>query len=142
MNIKDIEKDLEFKPKGSFFGKLNRRNSKIKEDRAIAIAESAERIFKREIEDMLQQKKDLIREREGMLDLSPTHADSLVLANDFDAKEFFKSDLAIGIRLRELEIRMQIAVDRFNALFTEAVPEIMEDEIVEEKVVEVEGGTE
>ena len=67
---------------------LKRNNDKIREDRALAIAEDAQLIFKREIEDMAIQLKRLQRERDGLLDLSPTTADSLVLANDFDAKTF------------------------------------------------------
>jgi hypothetical protein len=71
--------------KGAFVGSLVRNNKKIREDRAIAIAEAAEMLYKRSIEDTEVKLKQMRREREAMLDLSPTDAQSLVLASEFDA---------------------------------------------------------
>lgn len=102
---------------GAFLLSLKRNNEKIREDRALAIAEDAQLIFKREIEDMAIQLKRLQRERDGLLDLSPTTADSLVLANDFDAKTFVEKDLQLGIQMRNLEIRLEIAKQRYAFLF-------------------------
>ncbi|HMV60768.1 MAG TPA: hypothetical protein PKL69_07450 [Agitococcus sp.] len=102
---------------GAFLLSLKRNNDKIREDRALAIAEDAQLIFKREIEDMAIQLKRLQRERDGLLDLSPTTADSLVLANDFDAKTFVEKDLQLGIQMRNLEIRLEIAKQRYAFLF-------------------------
>ena len=70
--------------KGAFAESLQRNNKKIREDRAIAITEDAQLIYKREVEDMEIQIKQIKRERDQMLDLSPTNADSLVLATDFN----------------------------------------------------------
>lgn len=103
--------------KGAFVGSLTRNNKKIRADRAIAIAESAEMIYKREVEDLQVQIKQLKREREAMLDLSPTTADSLVLASDFDAREFVKKDIEMGIKLRNMEITLEIAKSRYSHLF-------------------------
>ncbi len=104
-------------PEGAFLLSLKRNNDKIREDRALVIAEDAQLIFKREIEDMAIQLKRLQRERDGLLDLSPTTADSLVLANDFDAKTFVEKDLQLGIQMRNLEIRLEIAKQRYAFLF-------------------------
>jgi hypothetical protein len=106
---------------GKFVQNLVRNNKKIREDRAIAIAESAQMIFKREVEDLELEIKGLRRDRENMLDLSPTNADSLVLATDFDAKAFVKKDLELGVKIRNLEIKLDIARNRYNELFTNAV---------------------
>lgn len=103
--------------KGAFVDSLKRNNRKIREDRAIAIAESAEIIYKREVEDLELEIKKLRREREAMLDLSPTTADSLVLASDFDAKSFVTKDLDLGVKIRNLEIKLDIAKNRFQHLF-------------------------
>lgn len=103
--------------KGAFVGSLVRNNKKIREDRAIAIAEDAQMIYKREIEDMSLNIKRLKREREAMLDLSPTDAQSLVLATDFDAKAFVEKDLKIGVDLRNLEIKLEIAQAQYKHLF-------------------------
>ena len=105
--------------KGAFVGSLVRNNKKIREDRAIAIAEAAQMIYKREVEDLEMQIKQRKREREAMLDLSPTTADSLVLASDFDAKQFVSKDIQIGIDIRNLEIKLEIANGRYKKLFTE-----------------------
>lgn len=115
-NGKDTPETLD-QMKGAFVGSLIRNNKKIREDRAIAIAESAEMIYKRTVEDTTLKIKQLKRDREAMLDLSPTDAQSLVLASDFDAKVFVDKDIKLGIEIRNLEITLQIATDRYNHLF-------------------------
>ena len=52
-----------------------------------------------------------------MLDLSPDHALSLKLAEDFDAQEFTEKDISIGVQIRNEEIRLEIATKRYNYLF-------------------------
>jgi len=59
----------------------------------------------------------LKREREAMLDLSPTSADSLVLASDFDSKSFVNKDIDLGVKIRNLEIKFDIAKERYDYLF-------------------------
>ncbi len=103
--------------KGAFVGSLVRNNKKIREDRAIAIAEAAQMLYKREVEDTELRIKQLKREREAMLDLSPTTADSLVLASDFDAKDFVSKDIGLGIKIRNEEIMLEIAKTRYSHLF-------------------------
>ena len=103
--------------KGAFVASLTRNNKKIREDRAIQIGESAEMIYRRTVEDLELEIKTLKREREGLLDLSPTDANSLVLASDFSAKAFVDKDLDLGLRIRNAEIKLEIAQTRFNYLF-------------------------
>lgn len=105
---------------GAFFANLNRNNSKIRGDRAIAITEDAQLLYKRELEDMEMKLKRLKRERESMLDLSPASADSLILASDFNAEEFVKKDIKLGIDIRNLQIAIDIARERFEVLFVES----------------------
>lgn len=102
---------------GAFVESLKRNNKKIREDRAIAIAEDAQIIYKREVEDLELEIKKLRREREAMLDLSPTTADSLVLASDFDSKAFVQKDLDLGVKIRNLEIKLEIASKQYKYLF-------------------------
>lgn len=106
---------------GSFYANLNRNNSKIRGDRAIAITEDAQLLYKRELEDMEMKLKRLVRERESMLDLSPTSADSLILASDFNAESFVKKDIKLGVDIRNLEITIEIARSRYTLLFVEDV---------------------
>jgi len=103
--------------KGAFINSLVRNNKKIREDRALAIGESAQMIYKRTVEDIEVKIKQLRRERESMLDLSPTTADSLVLASDFNSNAFVDKDIRVGIELRELEIKLEIAKTRYQYLF-------------------------
>lgn len=107
----------ETEPKGAFFGSLVRGNKQIKSDRAIAIYEDAELIYKREMEDIQTAIKRLNRDRENMLDMNPDSAISLKLASDFDAKAFTAKDVEIGIKLRELNIKLEIMQTRYNYLF-------------------------
>ena len=104
--------------KGAFVGSLVRNNKKIREDRAIAIAEAAGMLYKRTVEDLELEIKTLKREREAMLDLSPTDAQSLVLATDFNAQAFVSKDIEIGLKIRNLNIKLEIATERYNHLFT------------------------
>ena len=113
----DENQELNIEGQGAFVESLKRNNAKIRADRAIAIAEDAQLIYKREVEDLEIQIKRLKRERDSMLDLSPTTADSLVLATDFDSKEFVNKDIQMGIQIRNLEIKLEIATDRYNYLF-------------------------
>jgi hypothetical protein len=108
---------LSEQPEGAFIGSLQRNNKKIREDRAISISEDAQMTYKREIEDMQMSIKRLKRDRENLLDLSPTHADSLVLASDFNAKDFVEKDVKIGVDIRNLEIKLEIATARYTHLF-------------------------
>lgn len=102
---------------GAFIASLKRNNSKIREDRAIAITESAEMIYKRTVEDLEMDIKKMKRDRENMLDLSPTDAQSLVLASDFDASAFTKKDIDLGVKIRNAEITLEIAKTRYAYLY-------------------------
>ena len=52
-----------------------------------------------------------------MLDLSPTSADSLILATDFNADAFVKKDIDLGVKVRNLLITLEIARESFAKLF-------------------------
>lgn len=106
---------------GAFMNVLTRTNKQIKKDRAESISEDTELTYQRKIQDMRLEKKKLIRERTNMLDLSPTNTQSLMLANDFNAAEFVKRDIELGIRLRELDIQLEIAEKQYFYLFGKLV---------------------
>lgn len=106
---------------GAFLDSLKRNNQQIREDRAASIAEDAELMYKREVEDLALVIRKLQREQENMLDMSPSDADSLVLASDFNAKDYVAKDLEIGVKLRNLEIKLEIAKKRYEFLFGKAL---------------------
>lgn len=104
-------------PQGAFFDSLTRNNQKIRRDRAEAITEDAQTLYRRRIEDLELAVRRMQRERENMLDLSPTHAQSLVLATDFDANSFVEKDIELGVKIRNDSIRLEIAKAQYNVLF-------------------------
>lgn len=95
----------ESKPIGAFLESLKRNNKQIRDDRAAAICEDTELLFKRTIEDLEVAIKRMERERDNMLDLSPSDARSLFLAVD------------LGIKIRNERIKLDIARQRYNHLF-------------------------
>lgn len=110
------EKD-EVQNGGAFFGSLKRNNKQIRDDRAIAIAEDTQLVYKRKIEDLDLSIKKMKREQENMLDLSPTNAQSLILASDFDSAIYTEKDIDLGVKIRNAEITLEIATKRYNYLF-------------------------
>lgn len=122
MSDEQNEKELKEKPdvmekQGAFVESLKRNNSKIRADRAQAIAEDTELVYKRQIEDLQLSIRKMKREQENMLDLSPTDAKSLVLASDFNSTEYVQKDIDLGVKIRNTEIKLEIARKRFNYLF-------------------------
>jgi len=112
-----MSEEKQEKPLGAFIESLKRNNKQIRDDRATAIAEDTELLFKRTIEDLEMKIKRMERERDNMLDLSPSDARSLVLASDFDADAFVSKDVDLGVKIRNEKIKLEIARDRFNLLF-------------------------
>ena len=52
-----------------------------------------------------------------MLDLSPENALSLMPAKDFDAKGYAERDIELGIKIRNHEIKLEVARRQYNQLF-------------------------
>lgn len=102
---------------GKFAASLKRSNTKIREDRATAIVDNTQLMYKRSIEDLQVQIKQLKMEQENLLDLSPTTADSLVLASDFKSEVYVAKDIELGVKIRNQEIRLEIAQKRYAYLF-------------------------
>lgn len=102
---------------GNFVTSLKRTNSKIRQDRAETITKSADLYYKRMVEDKVVALDAAITERNNALDLSPTHADSLILATDFKALEFAERDHKLSVLIRNLTIEVDVAKARYKQLF-------------------------
>jgi hypothetical protein len=102
---------------GEFYESLTRNNKKIRQDRAISIAEDALLMFKRGVEDTEVRIKKMRAEQKGLLDLSPTSADSLVLASDFNGENFYKEYMRLSREIYKEEINLKLAKDAYNQLF-------------------------
>lgn len=102
---------------GMFYTSLKRNNKQIREDRANAIGEDTQLVYKRTIEDLDVLIKRMKREQENLLDLSPSNSQSLVLASDFDSKAYVEKDIDLGVKIRNAEIKLDIAKRRYEYLF-------------------------
>lgn len=105
---------------GAFIDSLLRNNAEIRKDRALAIQESAEMLYKRKVEDIEARIKLLKRDRASMLDLSPTNKQSLMVASDFKAEDFVAKDISLGVEIRNEMIILEIAKARYNELFVKS----------------------
>ena len=106
---------------GAFIASLKRNNKQIRDDRATSIGEDTQLLYKRLIEDLEVSIKRMEREQENMLDLSPSNALSLQLASDFDAAAYVAKDVELGLKIRNDNIKLDIAKKRYIYLFGEGV---------------------
>ena len=93
--MSDVEKKEQVEIKGAFLESLHRNNTKIKADRASAIGEDTAFLYKRGIEDIQIQLRQLRRQQENALDLSPENALNLKPAADFNSKAYVDDDITI-----------------------------------------------
>ena len=102
---------------GAFIDSLKRNNKQIREDRATAIAEDAETFYRRKVEDIQNNLRKMRRDQENMLDMSPENSMSLKIASDFSGEDYVTKDLELGIKIRNEEIRYEVAKKRYDHLF-------------------------
>jgi len=114
-----MEKNENLELNGAFASSLKRNNKQIRDDRATSIVEDTQLVYKRQIEDLEMKIKKMKREQEGMLDLSPSNAQSLVLASDFDSQKYADKDLDLGVKIHNTEKKLEIAKERYKYLFGE-----------------------
>lgn len=105
--------------KGTFLKSLTQSFKNIRESKAASINEDVELAYSREIEDLCRKIRQCDRDREDILiNLAPSNITSTsVVPSDFDADEFLKRDLQIGITKRDSLIKLEIAVHRYEDLF-------------------------
>ena len=88
------------KANGTFKADLQRNFKQLKDSRAESVAEDVEIIYKRKIEDLCHEIRNIERDRENiMLDLSPTNVTSaLAVPSDFNAEKFLEKDIQLPIK--------------------------------------------
>lgn len=102
--------------KPRFIDALKRNNDQIREDRAKAISEDSELIYRRKIEDFELKIKRLTREQESAIDISPLDKNSLTFA-DFNPDNFVLKDIEVSLKIRNFKIQFEIAKKRYEYLF-------------------------
>lgn len=115
-DINDTQ-DVEQVVMGELAQSLIRNSKQIKQDRAEQIAEDSELAYGRRIEDLRRDIKRTQRKRRTMLDMSPDNTYSFIRVDSFDADAFADADMKLGLELRELEIKLEIAESSYVRLF-------------------------
>ena len=105
--------------KGKFVTILQRSNKDIKDDRAFALGEDTQLMFRRTIEDMKFDLKKSNRELANMLDLSPDNAITLMTPSNFDAGKFVAKNIELAVKVYNQEVKVQIAEKQYAELFGE-----------------------
>jgi len=111
------KKDVGVEKKGRFFKNITLSNKSIREARASQIDRAVGLKYKRMVEDLETKKEDLMADRENATDLSPSIATSLVPAQDLDADKFVANDLQLTIKLRNIQIQLDAAKERYEYFF-------------------------
>lgn len=109
---------------GAFSASLKRNNRQIRDDRATMIVSNAELMYRRKIENIEIDIRNMEMELDNMLDLSPTNSQSLVMASDFNAELYINKDVDIAMKIRNMKILLNVAKARYAHLFTGVVTEI------------------
>jgi hypothetical protein len=103
--------------KGALFNALNRNSGQVKKDRSEMIETSAERYYRRQLEDIRDKIKELEITRDSQLDMSPDDINKIISPAAFDAKTFFETDASATMQIRELQIKLGELEKRYNLLF-------------------------
>lgn len=98
---------------------LNRSNAQIRKDRGQVISEDLEVEYKRRVEDIQRDISRKQRDQKNLFDFSPDSAQSLVLAKNVEAMDILEADNKLALEIREMKIKLNIAVERYNFLFGE-----------------------
>lgn len=96
---------------------LNRNSKQIKSDRAKTLYEDLELEAKRKCEDLSRDLNRMKRDRDSMYDFSPDNSLSLVLAKNVDGREINSKDMEQSLKIRDLEIKFEIAMKRYEYLY-------------------------
>lgn len=112
--------ETEKAPESEFLRMLQRSRKEIVGDRAVTIFEETEMMYSRTIEDLKMKLKNLHRQRQNLMDVSPKDRASLLPASDFDAKAFIEKDIELGQDIKETKEVLEILEERYQTLFGEA----------------------
>ena len=103
--------------KGIFQKMLLRNNKELRDDRGNQIVKAAEKLYRREVEDLNDQLEQLENDRSQLLDVNPGNTQTIINPSDFKAAEFIKSHIAMGLAIRETTIKLEVAKKGYETLF-------------------------
>lgn len=111
-------KNVPEQAQGAFVEALLRNNKQIKADRAKAIIQNSEVIYRRKVEDLELQISNIIMKQEASIDLSPDNSMALMPnLKNHDPNQFADDDIKLAIDKKQLEIKLECAKNRYEHLF-------------------------
>lgn len=111
----------ETKNTGVFLANLTKNFKQIKQERAESVTEDVETTFRRHIEDLCKDIRDIDRTLQNLfLSMAPTTAlENTVVPADFNASAFMKKEQELGLERRKLLITLRIMLERYEYYFGE-----------------------
>jgi hypothetical protein len=110
-----VEKDLK---KTKLGRRMTRNNKELRDGRALDILEGLELQYKRAIENMEMELKVKRRSRDQNFDIAPTKSFDLTM-NVEDAATFVDKDIKLGVDIRQLELKLEVAKKQYEEMFEE-----------------------
>lgn len=104
---------------GAFATMLKRSNKQLREDRAENIVRNTKKQYRRRIEDMNDQIAQINEDRQNLLDINPGNTQTIINPSDFNTDEFIEKDIDYGVKLRNIQIKLEIALEQYRNLFGE-----------------------
>lgn len=102
---------------GAFYETLKQNSKQIKEAKASALAEDLEFCSKNEIVGLKNQLRLLYNQRSEMLDIFlPNSTTSLKVGEGFNGTKFITEYNTIGLNIRNVSIKLQVALDSYKYL--------------------------
>ncbi len=108
---------IEVEKQGKFGKLLMRSNTKLREDRGAQIVKATPPTHGRRIEDLQEILDNLKVDQDNMLDINPSNTQTIINPSDFESESFVDKDIEIGIKIRNIQIKLNVAQGRYNALF-------------------------
>jgi hypothetical protein len=87
--------------------------------RATAGSEDAKSLYKREIQSLAHLISLLKMEQEEIANLTPTDEQTKEITNAIDSGAYVSKEIEIGVKIRDLEKKLETARKRFQFLFGE-----------------------
>lgn len=102
---------------GKFQSILMRNNKQLREDRGLLISKNAEKSYRRRVEDLSDALEQLIVDRDQLLDVNPGNTQTIINPSDFNQDEFVSKHVEIGLKIREIQIKLEVAKKGYEDLF-------------------------
>jgi hypothetical protein len=85
--------------------------------RATVAAKDAESLYKREMQNLERLIRLLKKEQDNMANLSPTDKRASEITDAIDSGTYVSKEIEIGVKIRDLEKKLETAKKRFQFLF-------------------------